>query len=100
MVNTEGFNEYTAPDGVPCPYCGKSMRVLHRPPEHTVQMCNAHGVFSVDEDTKDVWELDGFEKDMTPIRRRWYLIENHIPLTVTKYRAMVKLANYRRLEEK
>ncbi len=88
------------PLGAPCPYCGKEMRALNRLKTQTIEVCNTHGVFSVDSGTGDVWVLDGFEEDMTPIRRRWYLIENHVPLTVIRYREMVKMANYKRLENK
>ncbi len=99
MADPEIFRRPPDPDQAHCPYCGRGMAVINRLTDHTIQVCNTHGVFSVDRGTKDVWVLDGFEKDMTPIRRRWYLTESHKPLTVQKYREMVKLANYRRLEE-
>ncbi len=100
MSDVEDFRRFGDEDRVPCPYCGRSMFVLNRLKSYTMQVCNSHGVFSVDRGTGDVWVLEGFEGDMTPIRRRWYLIENHVPMSVAKYREMIKIANYRRLEEK
>jgi hypothetical protein len=42
------------------------------------------------------WVLEGFEINMDPIKRKWYTIENHKPLTMDRYRFMVKWANHKR----
>ena len=83
-----------------CPLCGRVMMVVNKLKDFSIQGCNSHGIFVVDNLTRDTWVLDGFENDMTPIKRKWYLVENHKPLTMVQYREMVKKANYKRLEEK
>lgn len=83
-----------------CPLCGRNMAVIHNRGDFTVQDCRIHGVFVVDKPTKDTWVLDGFDAEMAPIRRKWYMVENHVPLTLERYREMVKRANLRRLEER
>jgi hypothetical protein len=83
-----------------CPLCGRDMTIINKLKDFTIQACNTHGVFVVDTLTRDTWILEGFEKNMAPIKRKWYLVESHKPLTVVQYREMVKKANYKRLEEK
>ena len=45
------------------------------------------------------WVLEGFEINMAPIKRKWYTIENHKPLTMDRIRFMVKWAYHKRLED-
>ena len=83
-----------------CPLCGRNMALIHDLANFSVQLCYTHGVFVVDKPTRDVWVLEGFEGEMVPIKRKWYTVENFRPLTLNKYRDMVKRANLKRLEEK
>jgi hypothetical protein len=83
-----------------CPLCGRTMAIINNIKDFTIQVCDTHGVFVVDTPTRDTWILEGFDKNMVPIRRKWYTVDNHRPLTIAQYREMVKRANYKRLEEK
>ena len=83
-----------------CPLCGRNMTLVHNLTNFSIQLCYSHGIFVVDKPTRDVWVLEGFEGAMVPIKRKWYMVENLKPLTLDKYRDMVKRANLKRLEEK
>ncbi len=95
-VDDVGYREGTKTTN--CPLCGRTMGLVNDLAHFTVQFCRIHGVFLVDKPTDDVWILDGFDVEMAPIRRKWYEVENHKPLTLERYREMVKWANLRRLE--
>ena len=82
-----------------CPLCGRTMDIVSELPGFNIEICRVHGIFGVDKPTKDVWILDEFDINMAPIKRKWYTVENHKALTLPRYREMVKLANYRRLEK-
>lgn len=90
------FREETPPTN--CPLCGRTMILVNDLKGFSVQLCRVHGIFGVDKPTNDVWVFEGFEISMAPVKRKWYLVENHRPLTIDQYREMVKNANYRRLE--
>ncbi|MCX6648374.1 MAG: hypothetical protein NTV61_03170 [Candidatus Bathyarchaeota archaeon] len=83
-----------------CPLCGRHMTLINDLKDFSIQHCNAHGVFAVDDSTNDTWAIEGFDDEMMPIKRRWYTIDNYKPLTLEQYRDMVKRANFRRLEGK
>jgi len=83
-----------------CPLCGRNMTIIHDLANFSIQACHTHGVFVVDKPTKDVWVLEGFDNNMAPIKRKWYTVDKHKPLTIDQYRDMVKRANLKRLEEK
>jgi hypothetical protein len=82
-----------------CPLCGRSMSIVNGLKDFSIQFCRTHGIFGVDKTTNDVWVLEGFGSNMAPIKRKWYTIENHKPLTIDRYREMVKWANLKRLED-
>lgn len=82
-----------------CPLCGRTMDIVSELTGFNIEICRIHGIFVVDKPTKDVWVLDEFDINMVPIRRKWYTVENHKALTLPRYREMIKLANYRRLEK-
>ena len=83
-----------------CPLCGRHMQLIKDLKGLSIQYCNTHGVFAVDNPTNDTWAIEGFDNKMTPIKRKWYTVENYKPLTLEQYRDMVKWANLKRLEEK
>jgi len=83
-----------------CPLCGRNMKMINDLRDFSIQACYTHGVFVVDKPTNDTWILEGFDKNMVPIKRKWYTVDNHKPLTLDRYRDMVKKANFKRLEEK
>lgn len=83
-----------------CPVCGRIMSIVHDRKGFSVQACYTHGVFVVDKPTNDTWVLESFDVDMMPIKRRWYTVDRHEPLTIQRYRDMLKWANLRRLEER
>ena len=76
------------------------MTIINDLVDFSIQACYTHGIFVVDNLTRDVWVLDGFDCNMVPIRRKWHTVDNHKPLTIDKYRDMVKRANFKRLEKK
>lgn len=86
------------PPSTNCPLCGRNLTLVNDLKGFSIQLCRVHGIFGVDKPTNDVWVLEGFEIDMAPISRKWYLIDNHRPLTLDQFRELVKNANYRRLE--
>ena len=83
-----------------CPLCGRSMSIVNDLKEFSIQFCNTHGIYGVDKSTNDTWVLEGFDINMVPIKLKWYTIENHKPLTLDRYRDMVKRANLKRLEDR
>ena len=83
-----------------CPLCGRNMSIVNGLKDFSIQFCYTHGIYGVDKATNDAWILEGFDSKMAPIKRKWYTIENHRPLTMSRYRDMVKRANLKRLEEK
>ena len=83
-----------------CPLCGRNMLIVKGLKDFSIQFCYTHGIYGVDKATMDTWVLEGFDINMSPIKRKWYTIENHKPLTMDKYRNMVKWANHKRLEDK
>jgi hypothetical protein len=83
-----------------CPLCGRLMTPIKGLKDVSIQHCNSHGVFVVDNSTNDTWAIEGFDDEMMPIKRRWHTVDNYRPLTLEQYREMVKMANYRRLEGK
>ncbi len=91
------YKEETQPTS--CPLCGRNMRIINDRVDFSIQACYTHGVFVVDKPTNDTWALEGFDNNMTPIRRRWYTVDNK-SLTIDQYRDMVKKANLKRLEER
>jgi hypothetical protein len=83
-----------------CPLCGRNMGIVNELKEVSIQVCDSHGVFVVESQTRDTFILEGFDENMVPLKQKWYLVENFKPISLTKYREMVKLANYKRLENK
>ena len=83
-----------------CPLCGRHMQLIKDLKDLSIQYCNTHGVFAVDNPTNDTWAIEGFDNKMMPIKRKWYTVANFKPLTLEQYRDMVKRANLKRLEEK
>lgn len=76
------------------------MGIITKKSDFYIQACHIHGVFVVDKPTLDTYILEGFDIDMTPIKSKWHTVENYRPITVAKYRELVKWANHRRLEQK
>ena len=67
------------------------MSVVNDLKDFTIQFCYTHGIYGVDKATNDAWVLEGFDGNMAPIKRKWYTIENHKPLTMDRYRGMVEI---------
>jgi hypothetical protein len=81
-----------------CPLCGRQMSMINDRKEFSIQVCQVHGIYGVDKPTNDVWVLEGFDINMNPIKIMWHTVENRRPLSLEKFREMVKLANLKRLE--